>query len=155
MTEKGAAPAWELAEYNLARLLAPLDSPRLADFVADLARINALAEASPGFVWRLQDDSGNATAIRPLGEDLIINLSVWEDAASLERYVYRSAHAALLARRREWFAPMTESSLVLWWVPEGHRPSLDEADARLARLRGDGPSPEAFTLKRRFSPPGA
>ena len=152
--DRGAA-AWELAQFNVARLLAPIDSPRLAEFVALLAPLNALAEAAPGFVWRLQDDSGNATAMRPFGEEVIVNLSVWRDVDSLEHYVYRSDHARALTRRREWFAPMKERYLVLWWVPAGRRPSLDEAEARLARLRAGGASPEAFTLKRHFPPPGA
>lgn len=142
-----------LAQLNIARLLAPLDDPRLADFVANLDRINALAESAPGFLWRLQDDSGSATAFRPFGEDVIVNMSVWTGRQALFDYVYASDHALFLKRRKEWFAMPEEAHLVLWWVPAGHRPDLAEADARLAQLRQRGPTPDAFTFKRFFGPP--
>ena len=143
----------ELAQLNLAKLLAPVESPQLADFVASLDRINALAEASPGFVWRLQTDAGNATAIRPFGDDILINLSVWKDVESLHRFVYRSDHIELMNRRREWFDGLREAYLVLWWVPAGPRPSLPEAQERLERLREHGAAPDAFTFKKTFPPP--
>ena len=143
----------ELAQLNLAKLLAPVESPQLTDFVANLDRINALAEASPGFVWRLQTDAGNATAIRPLGDELLINLSVWKDVESLRRFVYRSDHIDIMSRRREWFEGLGDAYLVLWWVPAGHRPSLDEAQQRLERLRERGATPDAFTFKETFPPP--
>ena len=117
--------AFDLAQMNVARLRAPLDSPLLADFVGALDRINALADGSPGFVWRLQDDSGNATALSPMGEDIIVNLSVWQDAESLQAFVYRSDHVGVMRRRREWFEKM-DLYLVLWWVPHGHRPTAAE-----------------------------
>ena len=143
----------ELAQLNLAKLLAPVESPQLADFVASLDRINALAEASPGFVWRLQTDAGNATAIRPFGDDILINLSVWKDVESLHRFVYRSDHIDIMNRRREWFDGLREAYLVLWWVPADQRPSLPEAQERLERLRVRGATPDAFTFKKTFPPP--
>lgn len=155
MTED-ESPRHELAQLNIARLAAPIDSPRLADFVANLERINALAEASPGFVWRLkedpEDDAGDATTIRHFGDDVIINMSVWRDVASLQEYVYGSAHTEILRRRKEWFEKIREGYLVLWWVPAGHRPSLDEAETRLESLRKNGPSVDAFTFKKVFPP---
>jgi len=146
---------YELAQLNIARLAAPIDSPRLADFVASLERINALAEASPGFVWRLQDEAGDATAIRHFGDGVIVNMSVWRDVASLQNYVYGSAHTEILRRRQDWFDKIRESCLALWWVPAGHRPSLDEAGSRLERLRENGPTAEAFNFKKTFPAPGA
>lgn len=146
---------YELAQLNIAHMVAPLESPALADFVANLDRINALAEASPGYVWRLQTDDGNATALRPFGEDMLVNLSVWESVAALHHYVYRSAHVEILRRRKEWFASMREAYQVLWWVPRGHRPTVLEAKAKLEHLRAHGPGPDAFTFKRAWPPPDA
>lgn len=147
--------AHELAQLNIAILKAPLDSPELADFVANLDRINALAEASPGYVWRLQTDEGDATALRPLGENVLVNMSVWCDAEALNAYVYRSDHAGIMRRRREWFERMVEAYMVLWWVPAGHRPTVAEALVRLEKLRAEGPTPFAFTFRQAFPPPGA
>lgn len=143
----------ELAQLNIARMRAPMESPLMADFVANLDRINALADAAPGFVWRLQDEAGNATAIRPFGEDMLVNLSVWRDVESLKEYVYRSAHVDIMRRRREWFDPMAEASVVLWWVPAGHRPELDEAAEKLDHLRRHGPTASAFTFRAPFPAP--
>lgn len=144
---------YHLAQLNIGRLVAPLDAPEIADFVAALDEINALADAAPGFVWRFQTASGDATAVRPYDDDrIIINFSVWESLSALHAYVYRSGHAEVLARRREWFARMAEAFLVLWWVPAGHRPTPEEAVARLEHLRRHGPTPEAFTFKQHFPP---
>jgi hypothetical protein len=137
---------------NVAHLKAPLDSPQLADFVGALDRINAVADAAPGFLWRLQDDSGNATALHPMGEDIIVNLSVWRDPESLQAFVYRSDHAGVMRRRREWFEK-TDLYMVLWWVPRGHRPTAEEGIARLNLLRGLGPSTDAFTFAKLFPAP--
>lgn len=145
---------YELAQLNVAAMKTPLDSPAMADFVGNLDRINALAEQSPGFVWRLQSGDGDATAFRPLGEHVLVNLSVWTDVASLSRYVYRSAHVEIMRRRREWFDRMSAAYMVLWWVPVGHRPTVEEAVARLERLRTDGPGPSAFTFAQAYGPPG-
>jgi hypothetical protein len=142
-----------LAQLNIARLAHPLDHPDLAPFVAALAAVNAVADTAPGFVWRLQDEAlGNATDIRPWGDDVIVNLSVWTDVAALEAYVYGASHAAVLKQRRLFFHRMTTPSLVLWWVPEGHRPTLDEARERLDHLVAEGPTPYAFTLREVFPP---
>lgn len=145
---------FHLAQVNIATLLAPLDSPQLAEFVAALDRINAIADASPGFVWRLQDEAGNATSIRPFGEDVIVNLSVWRDTTALFEYVYRSNHASLLARRRDWFALPSTPHVALWWVPAGACPSLVDARARLDHRAVHGDSPFAFSFKCRFAHDG-
>ena len=145
---------FHLAQYNIARLLAPLDSPQLADFASNLDRINQLGDRSPGFVWRRQTAEGNSTAVRVRGDPMIIiNFSVWRDADSLFDYTYRSDHAEVFRRRREWFDPHAGHYLVLWWVPTGHEPTVEEADARLDYLQEHGPTPHAFTLKERFPPP--
>ncbi|MFO1071358.1 MAG: DUF3291 domain-containing protein [Geminicoccaceae bacterium] len=148
-------PAFELAQLNIARPRAGLDDPLMAGFMANLDRINALAEASPGFVWRLQDESGNATGLaQPFGADIIVNLTVWQDVEALRRYAYKSEHADFVRRRAAWFGELAGPHLVLWWVPAGHRPTLAEARQRLDRLAAAGPSPEAFTFARAFAPDG-
>jgi hypothetical protein len=147
--------ACELAQLNIAVMKEPLESPRMADFVANLDRINALAENSPGFVWRLQTEEGDATAVRPLGDDTLVNLSIWRDVESLNRYVYGSAHVEIMRRRREWFERMREAYVVLWWVPKGHRPGVSEAIAKLELLRAQGPTQDAFTFRHAFPSPDA
>ena len=147
-------PRYHLAQFNIARLLAPLDSPQLAGFVSLLAEVNALADAAPGFVWRFQTEAGDATALRPYDDErLIVNFSVWETPEALLDFVYRSRHAAVMRRRREWFERMVEAYLVLWWIPAGHRPTVTEAIDRLGRLRGSGASPAAFTSRQLYPPP--
>lgn len=149
------APLYHLAQLNIARLAAPLDSPQLAGFVALLDQINALADGSPGFVWRLQSGEGNATALRPFDDDLVlVNMSLWASLDDLQAYVYRTAHGAAMRRRREWFEPMRSAYVVLWWVPAGHIPSLGEARERLEQLQAHGPSELAFTFKHAFPRPG-
>ena len=147
--------AYELAQLNIAVMREPLESPSMADFVANLDRINALAEASPGFLWRLQSDEGDATAFRPLGDMTLVNMSVWKDAEALNQYVYRSAHAEIMRRRNEWFEKMKEVFVVLWWVPAGHRPGIEEGVAKLEHLRAHGPTENAFTFRKAFPPPDA
>jgi heme-degrading monooxygenase HmoA len=139
-----------LAQLNIARLRAPIDSPVLADFVARLAEINGLGERSPGYVWRLQDESGDATAFRPFEPDVAVNLTVWESVEALRAFVYRSAHLEPMRRRRDWFLPFDGPYLVLWWIPAGTLPTLEEAGERLALLRRIGPSAGAFTLREPF-----
>ena len=146
---------YELAQLNIGILKAPLDSPLIADFVANLDRINALAEGSPGFVWRLQTEEGNATALRPFGDETLVNMSTWKDVASLRNFVYRSAHTEVMRRRKEWFEQMADAYMVLWWVPIGHRPSTEEAKSKLELLRSRGPSEEAFSFRHAYSPPDA
>lgn len=146
---------FELAQLNIGIIRAPMDSPVMAGFADNLERINALAEATPGFVWRLQTEDGDATGIRPFdAPDILVNMSVWQSVESLHRYVYHSAHVEFMRRRREWFTPMKEAFLVLWWVPAGHRPSVGEGVARLERLRMHGPSAEAFTFRHPYPVPG-
>ncbi len=145
--------AHELAQLNIARMREPLESAPMAEFVANLDRINALAERAPGFVWRLQTEEGDATALRPLGDDMLVNMSVWVDAQALHDYVYRTAHVEIMRRRKEWFDAMREAYVVLWWVPVGHRPNIADAAAKLDTLRRLGPTPEAFTFKQPFPSP--
>jgi hypothetical protein len=145
-------PAFHLAQVNIARMVAPLDSPTLGGFVARLDEINALADSSPGFVWRFQTADGNATAVRPYDDDRILfNMSVWQSLEHLRQYVYRSAHAQLIGRRKDWFSKFDTPYLALWWVPAGHLPSVDEAKQRLELLRANGETREAFTFRRGFS----
>ena len=146
---------YQLAQLNIAALKAPLDSPELKDFVDNLDRINALAEGSAGFVWRLKGDGNDATSLRPLGEEIIVNMSVWRDVAALRDYVYRSGHVEIMRRRREWFSRMAEAYMVLWWVPAGHQPTMAEAVERLTLLRQQGPTAQAFTFAEAFSAPDA
>ena len=148
-------PGYELAQLNIGKIRGPMDSPVMAEFAANLERINAVAEATPGFVWRLQTEEGDATAIRPFDdENMLVNMSVWKDVESLVKYVYHSAHVEVMRRRREWFEPMSEAFLVLWWVPRGHRPAIEEAIARLEHLRRYGPGPDALSFRHSFRPPG-
>lgn len=147
-------PTHELAQLNIGIIKAPMDSPVMAGFASNLDRINALAEATLGFVWRLQTDEGDATAIRPFeNQNMLVNLSVWRDLPSLDGFVYHSAHVELMRQRRDWFERIPEAFLVLWWIPAGHRPSVDEAIGRLERLRAHGPTAEAFTFRHAFPSP--
>jgi hypothetical protein len=146
------APAIHLAQVNIARMNAPLDSAEMADFVARIAEINALADTSPGFVWRLATEQGDATYVRPYDDDRILfNMSVWRSVDDLRSYVYSSAHTEVMRRRHRWFAKFEGATLALWWVPAGHVPSIDEAKSRLVRLDREGPSPAAFTFKQLFA----
>ncbi|TQJ89959.1 DUF3291 domain-containing protein [Streptomyces sp. SLBN-31] len=146
--------AYELAQVNIGRLKAPLDSPHLKDFVDNLDPVNADADAADGFVWRLQSDGGDATDIGVFGDEwLIINMSVWRDTNALTAYMYQGRHREMLARRREFFERVAEAMVALWWVPAGHRPTVAEAEERVLHLRANGPTPYAFTLRTSF-PPG-
>jgi Domain of unknown function (DUF3291) len=146
---------YHVAQLNIGRIRAPLDSPQLAGFVAALEPINALADGAPGFVWRLQTEDGDATSIRFFDDDmLIVNMSVWETLDHLADFAYRSDHRAVMARRRAWFEKMSEAYLVLWWVPAGTVPTLADAVRRLELLRRAGPSPDAFAFRASFPPPG-
>ena len=143
-----------LAQMNVGTILHDLSDPRMKGFVDNLERINALAEASPGFVWRLQDEAGDATGIQ-VTEDprFIVNLSLWETAEALFDFVYRSAHTGIMAQRRQWFLRPADAFQVLWWLPEGEVPTVETGLAQLQRLRDLGPTPEAFTFKQRFPAP--
>jgi hypothetical protein len=144
-----------LAQLNVGRLRAPMDDPLIDDFRENLDRINELAEASPGYVWRLQDESGNATGIKPYGDELeIVNLTVWTSVEALADFTYRTGHAEFLRRRREFFEAADVPILCLWWVTEGTIPSVEDAIARLDHLRAHGPTRTAFTFRQRFEPDG-
>ena len=144
-----------LAQFNVGRMRAPIDDPVMEGFRSQLDRINALADQSPGFVWRLQTESGDATAIRAYADPLVIvNMSVWESLEALHQYVYQSPHVGPLRDRKQWFEPATAPILVLWWVPAGHLPTVEEAMERLEHLRAEGPSQRAFTFREPFPPPG-
>jgi hypothetical protein len=148
--------AYEIAQLNIGIIRGPMDSPVMEEFAANLERINAVADQSPGFVWRLQTEEGDATALRPFGDDrTLVNMSVWQDIESLTQYVYRSAHSEVMRRRKQWFERMSEAYLVLWWVPKGHRPDIAEAIERLELLRTEGPSASAFNFRNAFPPPDA
>jgi hypothetical protein len=141
-----------LAQANFATLRAPLGAPEMREFVAAFDPIARLAEASPGFVWRLASPGGHVPVELAGGQ--VINLSVWESYEALHGYVYRSAHGAMVRRRADWFAPHHTPSTVLWWIPEGERPSTGDALARHALLVRYGPQPRAFTQRIRFTPDG-
>jgi hypothetical protein len=144
-----------LAQLNIGIPRGPLDGPVMKDFMDALDSVNAVADAAPGFVWRLQTDEGNATAVRAFDDDsLIVNMSVWGSLESLRGFVYSSrAHLDVMRRRREFFEQMSELFVVLWWVEAGHVPTVPEAEERLTLLRAIGPSPDAFTFRRHFPPP--
>ncbi len=139
------APPMHIAQLNVGRLRYPTTDPRMADFMQNLDRVNAIAERSPGFVWRLKDDTNNATGFRPFSDpNMAVNLSVWEDAESLETFVWQTVHKRFYGRKSEWFEPHGEAHLVMWPVPAGHRPGLAEAAERLEYLRARGSTEAAF-----------
>ncbi len=147
---------FHLAQVNIARLRAPIDDPLLAGFVARLDDVNALADAAPGFVWRLQTDAGNATALRPYDDDWILfNLSVWESPERLREFVYRNAHAEVMRQRKAWFERFDGAYYALWWLPAGHIPSIDEAKERLEHLRTHGESAYSFSFAKLHPSPEA
>lgn len=144
--------SYHLAQLNIARMLAPIDSDVMAGFVARLDEINALADGADGFVWRLTTPVGNATALRPFDDDmLIVNMSVWESIEALHGYTYKSDHVELIRDRKVWFSLMETPHLVLWWVPVGHIPTVEEAKQKLDYLQQHGSTVQAFTFSKRFS----
>lgn len=150
---------FDLAQVNVSRLLAPLDSPLLAEFMAALDEVNADGDAAPGFRWRLQTEDGNATAVRAFGWDaadshgVIVNLTTWTSIQALGDFVFSGRHLQVMRRRRQWFQHAVEPMTALWWVPSGHRPSTDEAEGRVRHLRAHGPTPAAFTFRSPFPAP--
>ena len=147
---------YHISQFNVARIRASLTHPRMKGFVDALKPINALADASPGFVWRLQTEAGDSTTIRPYPDErLLITLSVWETIEALFDFTYRFAHAQVMRERREWFEEIETPYLVLWWTPAGHLPTVEEGKERLELLRCQGPTRDAFTFKHRFPMPGA
>jgi hypothetical protein len=147
-------PTYHLAQINIGRILAPIDDPLMAEFVAQLPAINALADASPGFVWRLQTESGDATSIRVYEDEMVaINMSVWESVDTLREYVYKSAHSGVLRNRKRWFEKFDGPYYALWWIPVGHIPSTEEGKTRLDYLREHDDSFYAFSFKNVFPEP--
>lgn len=147
--------AYQLAQVNIARPRAPIGSALMQEFVDNLDPVNAVADASPGFVWRLQTPEGNATSLHVFGDPhQLINLSVWESVEALRDFVQgTAAHRSVLARRKEWFSQMTEAYTALWWVPSGRTPTIEEAEAHLSHLRAHGPTSVAFTFRTAFPAP--
>ena len=145
---------YHIAQVNIGRVKAPVEHPSMAGFTNRLDELNALADGSRGFVWRLQTPAGNATYFRPYPEEdsILMNMSVWETIDDLRHYVYHTVHAELLRHRHEWFEKFVGIYTALWWVPVGHRPSIDEAKKRLAHLEQHGPTQFAFTFKNTFPP---
>lgn len=144
----------QIAQINIARMLAPIDDPLMQDFVAQLAPINALADGTPGFVWRLQSDSGDATSIKVYDDEfIIINLTVWVDVDALRKYVYKSDHSKVMRERKRWFEKFAGPYYALWWIPAGHIPSTGEGKERLGYLREHGDTAYAFSFKKTFPEP--
>jgi len=145
---------FHLAQINTARLRAPLEDPSMADFVEGLTLMNALADRSPGFVWRLAGENGDGTIAAPTDPSRIYTLSVWESPEHLRAYAYQSQHLEYLRRRRDWFHPHgSQAALVLWWIPAGQIPTLRQGISRLGRLRAAGPTTEGFTFREMFPAP--
>ncbi|MEJ7588566.1 MAG: DUF3291 domain-containing protein [Ferruginibacter sp.] len=143
---------FQLAQVNIARMLGPIDSPVMAEFVSNLNRINTLAEQSDGFVWRLKGDNNNATSIKVFDDDfLIVNMSVWKNEGALYQFVYKSGHVEVFRRRREWFEKMPEMYMALWYIPAGHLPTPAEAIEQLMYLRKNGETPFSFNFKKSFT----
>jgi hypothetical protein len=147
--------SWHIAQMNIGTTLYPLEDPRIAEFMARLDEVNALADVSPGFVWRLQSASGNATDIKVSDDpNFIVNMSVWVSVEALFDFVYKSSHRLVMAKRREWFVRPSRAYMVLWWIAAGERPTVAEGLARLTHLDAHGPSAHAFTFREKFPPPG-
>ena len=135
-----------VAQFNVARMRFPDTDPRFQTFTAQLVEINALADSAPGFVWRLQTEDGDATSIRPFGDMMLVNLSVWESVDHIREFTYRTDHLRVLRQRADWFEIMDTPHLVLWFVPAGHEPTMAESAERLAHLQENGPTATAFTF---------
>jgi len=150
------SPPFHLAQVNIARARYSLDDPRIADFMDLLDEINALAESAPGFVWRLKDDSGNATNFQPYDDPrIIINLSVWENVDTLFEFVYKTAHTEVMQRRYDWFEKPQSPHMAMWWTPADEHPTTLDGTSRLLHLAQFGPSGSAFTFKQRFPAPAS
>ncbi len=145
---------YQLAQINVARMRGVnLDDPIMREFKENIDAVNALAESAEGFVWRLKDESDNAMSFRPYeDEQILINVSVWKDVSSLEKFTYQTFHSSFVKRRKEWFQKYGEAHYALWWIPQGELPTLDDCVARLEHLQSEGPSSHAFTFKKVFPP---
>lgn len=147
--------AWYVAQMNVGTVLYPLDDPRIAEFMGLLDQVNAMADASPGFVWRLQSAQGNATDIQVSDDPrFIVNMSVWRSVEALFDFVYRSSHRGVMAKRRNWFTRPDRAYQVLWWIPAGSTPDIAQGLERLGWLDRNGASPYAFDFRNKFAPPG-
>ncbi len=147
---------FHLAQMNIARLTFPIDHPHISEFVNNLDRINKIAENSKGFIWRLKDESGNATGIEVFDDPLIIvNMSVWETVEDLKSFAFKSDHVEIMRKRRQWFEKPKTAYMVLWWIPKGHIPTPEEAKMKLNYLIQFGESKLAFTFKKTFEPPNS
>lgn len=142
----------KLAQLNIAQAKYPLDAPEIKEFIDNLDAINGIAEASDGFIWRLKDDSGDATNIKLFADpQMIINMSVWENIDALKNFMFRTSHRDFMRRKSEWFDKLTEATYVLWWVADGHIPTAEEGLAKLYQLRSQGDTPLAFSFKTNFT----
>ena len=141
-----------LAQLNIAKAKYSLEAAEIKEFVDNLEPVNSLAESSDGFIWRLKDESGDATSINAFSDpNIIVNMSVWDSTDALKNFMFRTHHRDFLRRKKEWFHNIPEDSYVLWWVPIGHIPTIEEAVEKLEFLRGNGDTPNAFTFKSNFS----
>ena len=144
---------YHIAQVNIGRIRAELDDPIMAGFVTRLDEINALADSSPGFIWRLQTNEGNATYLRPYADErTLLNMSVWETVESLRNYVFKTAHVEMVRKRQAWFEKFAGAYAALWWVPVGHIPGIDEAKKRIEHFDVHGPTQFAFTFNSVFQP---
>ncbi|UTM60322.1 DUF3291 domain-containing protein [Photobacterium sp. CCB-ST2H9] len=146
----------KLAQLNIALSKYPMDAPEIKDFVDNLEPVNSIADQSDGFVWRLQDDSGDATSINAFDNpDMLINMSVWDSVDALKNFMFRTHHREIMRRKSEWFYRSAEDTYVLWWIADDHIPTIEEAKLRLDYLRHNGDSPYAFTFKSNYTPEDA
>jgi hypothetical protein len=151
---RAMSKTWHVAQYNIAWMKTSLDDPSMAEFHANLDPINELGDRSKGFVWRHKGDEGNSTSTRIRDDDrILINFTVWESVEDLFEYAFHSDHVKVYRMRKDWFEHLEEPFAVLWWVPAGHLPTVEEGEDRLMHLTKHGPTPHAFTFKQRFPPP--
>lgn len=146
---------YQIAEINIARMKGVnIDDPIMKEFVDNLEKVNAVAESSEGFVWRLKDESNNATSINPYNdEQVIINISVWESIETLEKFIYKTFHTEFLRRRKEWFQTFGKAYTAMWWLPAGQYPTMEDAVAKLGELQKNGASTSVFDFKNKFAAP--
>ncbi|WP_137939932.1 DUF3291 domain-containing protein [Chitinivorax sp. B] len=150
------SPHFHLAQVNIAKTKAPMNDPSMQGYVEQITHLNHLADQSPGFIWRLQSDEGDATAIRLFDDPLImINLSVWTSLDALTKYVYQGDHLQAVKQRKQWFEPQTSPRLALWWLPAGELPTPGQAKDKLMQLATQGATQTAFTFAHPFQPPAS
>jgi heme-degrading monooxygenase HmoA len=146
--------SFQIAQFNIARIKYPLEHPNMRGFVEGLDTINKLADESRGFVWRLKTEDGNSTSVRPYpDQNILVTLSVWESVEDLTNFAYREGHAQIMKHRREWFEEIDQPYIVLWWIPVGYIPTVEEGVARLTKLQNEGATIEAFSFQKQFPQP--